>query len=126
MNVLKECHSIRIAPQESSKQKSSALYCIKNLSLMNYRGYIIERSLSYSGGYDFFLENNGRDDCTKHAQSIREAMDSIDDMIASEEPLEPPFKVRMNGEVYPFERISDAIGFSELWRGKTLFQINAI
>lgn len=90
---------------------------------MEYRNYIIDKSLSYFQGYDYYLKDNGRDDCTKHANTIREAMDSIDDIIASEEPLEPPYEVRLNREIYPFPCITEAIRFSEYWKGTPRFQI---
>lgn len=93
---------------------------------MEYRGHIIEKSLSYFGGYDYFLKDNGRDDCTKHASTFREAKDSIDDIIASEEPLEPPYKVRINSEIYRFPAITEALSFAEFWKGKPLFQIKSM
>lgn len=110
---------------------------------MIYRGYTIEPSHSPFGGFDFFPTEQGRDDdydydgeryryCgnVKHASTIEEAKDSIDEEIMMSIP---PYKVWTFGK-YPiggrpqlnitkFIWISDAVKFAAKFNGEIMIPI---
>lgn len=108
---------------------------------MIYKSYTIEPSTSPFGGFDFFPTEQGRDDdydldgedlkyCgnVKHASSIDEAKDMIDELIMM---AIPPYKVEtiihLGGfrlrNITKFDWISDAVKFAARFNGEVLTPI---
>jgi len=94
---------------------------------IQYRGYTIEKSFR---GYDFYPTEQGRDDdydldgedykyCgnVRHASTIEEAKDAIDEKIIEAKPYHI---VKLNGRDYPFPWLEDARKFASLWNADLL------
>jgi hypothetical protein len=86
-----------------------------------YMFYPTEQGIDHDADYDgesFKYCGN-----CKWTDSIDEAKDSIDEIIMEAKPLH---KVRMNGRVYPFDWIIDAVRFCDLFNGEMLTPIYSI
>ena len=97
---------------------------------ITYRGYTIEPSTSYFGGYEYYPTEEGRNDdaeivgdppeysyCgnVKHADTIDEAKDAIWEKVMTSMPQH---KVVMNKRDYYFEWIEDAMKFAIRWNAE--------
>src|SRR5690606_19020568 len=95
-----------------------------------YRGYIIEPSTSYFGGYEYYPANEGRNDdaevvgdppeyryCgnVRHASTLEEAKDEIWEKVMTSIPQH---KVVMNNRPYYFDWVEDAIKFAIKWNAE--------
>ena len=97
---------------------------------ITYRGYTIEPSTSYFGGYEYYPTEEGRNDdaeivgdppeysyCgnVKHADTIDEAKDAIWEKVMTSMPQH---KVVMNKRDYYFDWIEDAMKFAIRWNAE--------
>lgn len=117
--------------KESHQEFTERLKAIRRKSQIHYRGYIIEPTSNGCpyGGYDYYPASEGRNDdadCAGDpaeyhytgnvgfASSIDNAKDAIMERIMEQLPSH---KVELNGRIYDFPWIEDAIKFAVLWNG---------
>lgn len=109
------------------------LEVIRKRNEIRYRGWIIEPSTSYLGGFDYYPEDEGRnDDCdcvgdpaeymycgnVRHACTIEGAKDDIWERAMMKQPQHI---VVLHNKKYPFDWIEDAIKFAVLWNAEGFY-----
>lgn len=91
---------------------------------MTYQGYTIEPSTSLFGGVDYFETRVGRDEeSVKRADTVEEAIDSIDDKIMEgSKPYLITTTVQLGGfklkNITKFAWLSDAVKFAARFNGE--------
>lgn len=116
--------------KETHEQFIDRLEEIRKRNMVSYRGYIIEPSTSYFGGFDYYPESEGRNDdaelvgdppeysyCgnVRHAQTLEDAKDDIWERVMM---ATPQHKVVLNGRDYFFSWIDEAMKFAIQWNAE--------
>lgn len=87
---------------------------------MKYKNFTITPSTTSGRKCFDFWEGDYDGEGVRRADSIEEAKDVIDEVVMDKAPY---YEVKMNGRIYPFKWIEDAVGFSLLWNGELLTPI---
>ena len=113
---------------ETHAQFCERLEAIRKQNQIQYRGYVIEPSTGYMGGYEYWptaegynpdydWDGDGWRNCgnVQWASDLDEAKDEIFEKIMC---AQPQHLVVMNRRPYYFDWISDAIKFAILWNAE--------